>query len=253
VSVQAISWVLEHSRAEHGERLVLISLANHAGGEGGRAWPSISTIARESRLGESTVRGALNRLLTLGEIVEIGKGPRGTRCFRLATATPPDSGPLQILDPPRIEREGAQNLASRGAESAAEPSVTVPEPSLMPISGGDEEWAVYAAWAVATGRDQGRTKLTPDRRRTIQRALKSHGLEDCIRAVKNIGRDSWAGGENDRGRRFDDIKHALGDAERIERWRDHEPGSARADGMSLAERVAASERRIERQIAEANR
>lgn len=82
---------------------------------------------------------------------------------------------------------------------------------------------IFSAWVEATGRDPGKTKLTADRRRRIELAIRSHGSEDCLAAVRNIGKDGWARGDNDRGRRFDDIEHALGKAERIERWRDWTP------------------------------
>lgn len=87
----------------------------------------------------------------------------------------------------------------------------------------DPPWRrVFDEWMAATERDPARTKLTPDRRRRIDKALDSHGLDDCLAAVRHIGADGWARGANDRGRRFDDIEHALGSAERIERWRDQQ-------------------------------
>lgn len=79
---------------------------------------------------------------------------------------------------------------------------------------------VFDAWVTATERDPQRTKFIPERKRIIEKALKSHGLEVCLRAVTRIGKDAWARGANDRSQRFDDIKHALGNAERIERWSD---------------------------------
>lgn len=83
---------------------------------------------------------------------------------------------------------------------------------------------VFEAWVAATERDAARTKLTEDRRRRIVKALKSHGLDDCLAAVRHIGADKHsdrcARNGYGRGQRFDDIEHALGDAERIERWRD---------------------------------
>jgi DNA-binding transcriptional regulator PaaX len=83
VSVQAIEWVLKHSRAAYSARLVLIVLAHHADDDGRDSYPSIGTIAREAGLGESTIRGALERLKALGEIVETGLGPRRTRSFQV--------------------------------------------------------------------------------------------------------------------------------------------------------------------------
>lgn len=130
-----MTWVLEHSRSEHSARLVLFSLANHAGTDGGESYPSIATIARETRLGESTVRLALEKLKALGEIEEGEASARRTRCFRV-NLHPADSAPPQILRPRRIERETPQDLAAtpqdlrrKGAGSAPEPSV---EPSLEP-------------------------------------------------------------------------------------------------------------------------
>lgn len=130
MSVQALIWVLEHSRAEHSARLVAIALANHAGTDGGDAYPSIATIAREARLGESTVRAALEQLKELGEIEELGVSHVRTRlfCFPMKVGEPAavaveaapaegaDSGPPPDPAPP-------QNLAAEGADSAPEPSV----------------------------------------------------------------------------------------------------------------------------------
>lgn len=159
MSVQQLSLVFTHSRAENTDRLVLLSLANHAGGDGADAYPSIGTIAREARCGESTVRAALERLKALGEVEEGGVSPRRTRSFRLTlpdSPAPPreaarrewqrdvtaDPAPPQDLDPRRICTPAGsssatpqdlagppQDLAEEGAGSAPEPSV---EPSLEP-------------------------------------------------------------------------------------------------------------------------
>jgi hypothetical protein len=60
VSVQAMSWVLDYSPAQRGDRLVLISLANHADRDGANAFPTVPTIARESgALSERSVQYAL--------------------------------------------------------------------------------------------------------------------------------------------------------------------------------------------------
>jgi hypothetical protein len=159
MSVQQMSLVFTNSRAENTDRLVLLSLANHAGGDGGDAYPSIATIAREARCGESTVRLALKRLLVLGEIQEGGESPLKTRSFRMTlpdSPAPPretakrawqqdppsNPAPPQDLDPLRSctpagssdaplqdLRRPPQDLGLRGADPAPEPSV---EPSLEP-------------------------------------------------------------------------------------------------------------------------
>ena len=68
MSVQAISWVLEHSKARLGARLVLLSIANHANGEGENAWPSVSRIADEAGMSPRQVKNLLPELERLGEL-----------------------------------------------------------------------------------------------------------------------------------------------------------------------------------------
>lgn len=91
-------------------------------------------------------------------------------------------------------------------------------PQLVIASGPSEVETVFEEWVRATERDPARIKLTPDRRRVIRAALKRHGLAMCVTAVRNIGEDEWARGANDRGRRFDDVEHALSTAKRTEHW-----------------------------------
>jgi Helix-turn-helix domain len=68
MSFQAVSWVLEHSRARGNARLVLISIAACSNREGENAWPSVETLAREARVSERTVQYAIRRLEQLGEL-----------------------------------------------------------------------------------------------------------------------------------------------------------------------------------------
>jgi hypothetical protein len=79
VSVQAISWVLEHSRSEGNARLVLISIANHADKHGRSAFPSQSTIASEAGCSTRTVRRSIEELHDLGELRWLEHGGKGKR------------------------------------------------------------------------------------------------------------------------------------------------------------------------------
>lgn len=107
MSVQAISWVLTNSRAEHGARLALISLANHSNDED-EAWISVNTISEETLLSERAVRSALRRLIDLKEIAASGTHPKyKTVIYRLST------GQVQHL-------QGAKEVA----ESAPEPKAS---------------------------------------------------------------------------------------------------------------------------------
>jgi hypothetical protein len=95
LSVQAISWVLDHSESTLGSRLVFISIANHAKKDGTGAWPSVRLIAEEAHLSEREVRYCLRSLEASGELkTTIGSGPHGCNLYSL----------------PRMFSTGGQNL-----------------------------------------------------------------------------------------------------------------------------------------------
>ena len=84
MSVQAMTWVLEKSSSTLGDRLVLYSIANHCDHEGRDAFPSVASIARESRLSERQVQRCIQNLQVLGELeVYTGLGRSGTNYFVL--------------------------------------------------------------------------------------------------------------------------------------------------------------------------
>jgi hypothetical protein len=141
-----------------------------------------------------------------------------------ALPAPPDPSSRTLAS----DREDSRSFSpSRARADRTGPDQTGPDQDrtesarrrASPAPSPDVE-QVFAAWVAATDRDRTRTQLTSQRRRQIERALASHGLDDCLAAVRNIGADEWARGANDRGQRYDDVKHALGSAERLERWRD---------------------------------
>ena len=73
MSVEAITVVLNHSRARGSEKLVLIGIANHHGDHG--AWPSVETLTRYTNLSERRVQQTLVKLAELGELlIEKGGG-----------------------------------------------------------------------------------------------------------------------------------------------------------------------------------
>jgi hypothetical protein len=83
VSVHVTSWVLRHSKATLGDRLVLLVLADHANDDGTSAWPALATIAHQSRLSERQARRSLRSLEAAGEIHETGKSRKGTHVYEL--------------------------------------------------------------------------------------------------------------------------------------------------------------------------
>jgi hypothetical protein len=84
VSVQAMSWVIEKSRHKGSNLLVLLMIANHAHTDGRGAYPSIATLARESRLTVRGVQYIIAKLESSSELViERDAGPRGTHLYSL--------------------------------------------------------------------------------------------------------------------------------------------------------------------------
>lgn len=120
MSIQAIAYVLEHSRSEHSARLVLLSIANHTNDEG-VAYASVATYARETRLGERTVQTALRDLESQAEIERAGEHPQLRTfiyrmlfpCLQLSLDEGAVSAPPQDLHP-----------AETGQDSAPEPTTS---------------------------------------------------------------------------------------------------------------------------------
>jgi hypothetical protein len=84
VSVQALSWVLNESRATLGSRLVLLSIANYADEKGMNSWPKVPVIAKQARISERQVQNCFKTLECLGELViKRGEGYNGSHRFEL--------------------------------------------------------------------------------------------------------------------------------------------------------------------------
>lgn len=245
MSIQAIAWVLESSTTKGADRLVLLSLANHANDQG-ECYPSASTIAREANLNEVHVRRTLKALVDAGCIARTINAAPDERIRK-------DRRPnlYAILDgcaqkcPPWMERvtepraDGWHNDAPTGGTSTRErvraevlpnrhiePSV---EPSLKPNRGDVE--AIFDAWTSSTGKQ--RCTLDPKRRRLITTALASYPAGDLLDAVNGWKWSPYHCGQNDRGTVYNDIGLLLRDAKYIEQFRDWERGIGRPNGNGV--------------------
>lgn len=143
-----MTWVLKHSESRLGDRLVLFSIANHADHIGDRSWPSIDTIADETRMSPRQVQRAIQRLEELGELeVRRGAGPNGTHWYRLPKFAEMEARGDKLsprrasrrgdkLSPRRDDKlspPGGDKSDARGVTNRTEPmSEMSPEPSLEP-------------------------------------------------------------------------------------------------------------------------
>jgi len=66
MSIEAVSLVLNKSKAQGRAKLVLLGIANHLGDHG--AWPSIATLARYANASERSVKRDIQELIALGEL-----------------------------------------------------------------------------------------------------------------------------------------------------------------------------------------
>ena len=88
MSIQAVSWVLEHSRTRGAARLALISIANYADRNTGECFPSMRTIAREAGCSPGSVPPSVREAVRLGELVVIDAGgPHARARYRMTFAT----------------------------------------------------------------------------------------------------------------------------------------------------------------------
>lgn len=115
-----------------------------------------------------------------------------------------DGSPIDLLlpaDDSRTDKEeegkGSGSISVAKATSSVSPEVI----------------EVWETWLASTGRT--RCKLDPKRRGIIGRAIKSHGLDDVLDAVRGWVNDPWL----ERAQR-NDLRYLIGDADRIENFRD---------------------------------
>lgn len=147
---------------------------------------------------------------------------------------PDDAAPVDVRDqgdsPTRQAPEGLVPVVGVGeGEGVGEETPVPPEPSTalelvapdVSPSATDPASQVFEAWIEAAGKT-GRTVLTPERRRLIQKQLKNYPLADVIDAVRGWRHSAHHRGENDRGTVYNDLELVLRDAKHVEMFRDLE-------------------------------
>jgi hypothetical protein len=166
------------------EKFVLLMLANYCDAEGGSCFPSISRLAADTGISESSVKRALRNLKSYSGLIQVtpGGGVRSNR-YQLATAliaqfaaantpvtlTPVSVDPGQPDPPPGSHRPPTQVTVTHDPtkEPTIEPAIrerTIAtfesqeiDPSHHDLAkqlGVDclEEWAKYRDWMAASGK-----------------------------------------------------------------------------------------------------
>lgn len=163
MSVHVTSYVLRHSEARLGDRLVLLALGDHAHHDGTNAYASVEKLALEARLSNRQVQRCLRRLEADGHIEPTGVAEHGQVVYRVVMGR-------QNVAPDK--KSGATNTPDSVSDLSPEPSK---EPSSRT---SDEVLRVVAALEAhiknVTERDK---KLTATDMKTIDRMLRLDGVD----------------------------------------------------------------------------
>lgn len=229
-----MSWILDYERTTTGtDRLVLLSLANHATKapiDGAwESYPGIDLIRQEANIAKrQTVKDALARLVERGIISKDVQGApdrriradRRPNLYRIhggpSDGSPhEDGGPSDVATgaPPR-----ARGGPSQGPQTVIEPTAEPLDLVAEPLRGPDPVSAVFDAWRASTRRTAA-TVLDAKRRKLIENALRTYPVDEVIDAVTGWQHSGYHRGENAAHRPYNDLGLLLRDAEHIERFR----------------------------------
>ena len=217
-----VAHVLDHSGAQHSQRLVLLALARHAN-EDDEAFPSVATLQHLAKLSERAVRSALRGLVAAGELTAGGESPYQTRVYVLTMVR---SGGADIATPGvQSLPKGVQSLPLDGAESAPEERQTSKKEQQQqpptPKPNGNESEAklfetpdliteVHELYRTTVAGKQ-RSRLTPTTRHLIAKALDERDVETVKRAVRGL-----AHSDHHRDGGWTALKYAIGKVKRDE-------------------------------------
>lgn len=240
MSLACLTWVLQHSEATHGRRLVLIALADKAHDDGSRSFPSVETIMLQARMSRRAVQEALRRLERDGHIRRVGQSPFGTRIYSVVMGGAESAPPVKGAESRAL---GAQNLAKKVRKSAPDPSVTTTERSVgsarapelaldqeLELPDGQTASNVYERLFALAKRRSLAHKAFPTRK-GVRAALERHADKDVGRTVGEL--EFWV--EHGNGK-HEAIKSLDGRLETFLRRADKAPAAA-ANGGGKYDRI----------------
>lgn len=223
MSVQATSWVWDHSQAEGNARLVLLAIADGANKQGRRSCQSAKTIGDMCRISGRTVRRHISELLDAGEIALEGKdGLYQTNVYSLpgmAKSLGHSSDLGQNDTPVSADQSLGQNQPFDRTELCPPtPLPHLPHIDAQSASGvsGDEHafdqwWEVYP-----------RKKAKSDAKTAFKTAIKKIELDQLVAATRKYAREQ-------RGSEEKFIKYPAGWL-RKQMWEDYLPSNGATTG-----------------------
>jgi Helix-turn-helix domain len=113
MSISESITVLRYSQALGSSRLVLLAIAVHVNPQSEVAWPSVPTLARETRLSERHVYRLIKKLEAAGEL-EVRRRPGLVNHYRVKLSPTPDSLPSTLISAPDQSRHLTHDLMAAG-------------------------------------------------------------------------------------------------------------------------------------------
>lgn len=220
MSVQAIAWVLEHSRSTNTVRCVLVSIANHMNGDGS-GWVYVDRICREANCSIKSYHRAIRWAIDNGELERVEHAGGGERTH---VRHRPNFYRFVAMDDGRggqiVEEGGGQFVQEGGGQvdDLNERAVSTAVSTVREKTVADD---VFDLWVQVTGRDPLRTKFTPDRRRKVQQRLaEGFDFDELMDAVRGVTLSAFHMGDNAQNQRYDDLRIVMRDGAQVEKFRD---------------------------------
>lgn len=221
MSVQATSWVWDHSQAEGNARLVLLAIADGANKQGRRSCQSAKTIGDMCRLSSRSVQRHIALLLESGELVVEGThGKYHTNIYALPGLARYDSTDVRQND---VYDSRGSSLRQNKPVATTELCPPTPLPHLPHIDAqsasgvsGDESafdqwWEIYP-----------RKKSKSDAKTAFKAAIKKIELDQLVAATRKYAREQ-------RGSEEKFIKYPAGWL-RKQMWEDYLPSNGATTG-----------------------
>lgn len=248
------AWLLTNVQQPPTKKMILWTLGDLANHDGSGAWPSNDTMAECVCVDRRTIQRNLRELERDGYIVDEGKSPAGTTCWRVVVPwyEDPESGDGNL---PPAENEGAASDPDGGGTVPPEPvpdpahkvSTDVETPVQQQLLDGEQPppgaftadlvKQVFDYWREVMGKT-GNVVLNAKRRDAIkQRLREGYTVEDLKLAVDGCKNTPHNMGQNDRGRPFNDIELICRNGPNVERFRDAAgaPSSVKRDRHRLGQ------------------
>lgn len=184
MSIKVMSYIWEHSQAREGSLLVLLAICDFAD-DTGKAYPSVSTLAKKARLSERQTQYCLKSLCDIGEIkIEQNKGPHGCNLYRVQLLQGANTAGVQLAT-------GGVQLATGGGamdctRTVIEPSTEPSKRNIVALSNGkakflDDSIAVLHYLNLKAGSSYRTVKANLDR--IASRLAEGATVDDCKRVI----------------------------------------------------------------------